>query len=53
METLQELEAFLQASEYGEFAAERVLTEEEIKDGRVVPFLAFPVRVRHRDLVEI
>lgn len=53
MEVLHELQTLLQPSEDGELPVERVSSKEEIKHGVVVDFARFPVRVGHRDLVEI
>ena len=53
MEVLQELEALGQAGEDGELAVERILAEEEVKDGHVVDPAGLPVGVGHRDLIQV
>ena len=50
---LQEFEALGQASKDGELSVERIFSEEQIKNCHVIHSSSFPVRVRHRDLVQI
>ena len=52
-EILQKLEALGETSENGEFAVEGILAEEQVKHCLVFDTTGFPVRIRHRDLVQI
>ena len=52
-EILQKLEALWETSENGKFAIKWILPEEEIEDCMVIDATGFPVRIGHRDLVQI
>ncbi len=53
MEILQELETVCQPSKDSKLSLERILPEEQVKDGCVVYLARLPVCVGHSDLVEI
>ena len=53
MKILQEFEALCQAGKDGELSVERIFSEEKVKNCHVIHSASFPVRVRHRDLVQI
>jgi hypothetical protein len=50
---LEELEGAMQAAGHGEAAPERTATKEELKDRLLLVRFRFPVRIRHRQLIEI
>lgn len=50
---VQELEAFVETGEDRELAVKGVFAEVQIEHAHIVGFARFPVRVGHRDLVEV
>ena len=50
---LQELEAIFETGENCKLALKRILPEVKVENGRVFRLARLPIRVRHRQLVQI
>lgn len=53
MKLIQELQALLEASEHRELPVKRILPEKQVEHRVIVDFAVLPVRVGHRDLVQV
>jgi hypothetical protein len=52
-ERIEMLQALIKATKNGEFSLEGIFSKEQLKYGRLIVLSNLPVRVSHRDLIQV